>query len=628
MRTGDLIGGRYRLEDELGSGSGGVVWSAFDTKLMRTVALKRPHSAHEGDERELFLREAQNTAQVRHPNAICVYEAVDAGECWLVMEYLPSRSLDRILASDGPLPPERAARIGMQIAAALHAAHAVGVVHRDVKPGNILVADDDLAKLTDFGISVWREVTLTGEGKVNGTPAYVAPEVAQGLPATTASDVFSLGATLFAAVEGAPPFGRGHPDAILARARGGLIPGMHRAGPLAPALSKMLDSHGKRPSADQAREHLQKIADGWEPPRQDPVRRHPVHTWVAAAAAIGRPAHGWATTAAAIGRPAYAWVAAAAAIGRPAHGWVAAAVAIVVAVLVVWSSLPHQGQESGVPPAPVAARGPSPIIADERRADPCALMGEPALRRFGRTELLPQYANFDRCDVHVQAGDGAPVDVVVELTTAETPRRVRAFEVERLPSGDGRCERRVSVSDKYDAWLSARADTAEADLCAMADVVTEHAVQRLRQGSLPDRRPFVPASLAHADACALVDRAALGRVPGLASAQPIVGFGSWSCRWNSTADQTSLFVLFEQPQPLTAADGRRTRLSGRDAFVLTDGYGERGCAVRVAYRPFTDLHGQARVEIVIVVVSGDRPGRTYCRAATDLAKAAAANLPG
>jgi eukaryotic-like serine/threonine-protein kinase len=273
VRTGDLVSGRYRLEAMVGSGGHGVVWSAFDTVLERTVALKRSHSAPGDADRALLRHEAKHAARVHHPNAISVFDAVDDGECWLVLEYLPSTSLDRILATDVTLPPQRVATIGMQIAAALHAAHATGIVHRDVKPGNVLVAEGDLTKLTDFGVAVWRDVTLTSEGKITGTPAYVAPEVANGLPATPASDVFSLGATLFAAVEGVPPFGVGDPDAILARARRGRIAPMRRSGPLAEVLSDILECRmaRERPTAEQVRLRLMEVAGDWEPPRAKDV---------------------------------------------------------------------------------------------------------------------------------------------------------------------------------------------------------------------------------------------------------------------------------------------------------------------------------------------------------------------
>jgi serine/threonine protein kinase len=152
VRTGDVVDGRYRLEDHCGSGGCGVVWTAFDRKLKRTVALKRPHIMASQSDRLRFRREAETAAQVDHPNAVSVYDTVDGDDCWLVMEYAPATGLDRVLADTGMLPPIRVARIGVQIAAALSAVHAKDIVHRDVKPGNILVGENDFAKLTDFGI--------------------------------------------------------------------------------------------------------------------------------------------------------------------------------------------------------------------------------------------------------------------------------------------------------------------------------------------------------------------------------------------------------------------------------------------------------------------------------------------
>ena len=149
--VGRTIAERYRLEEHLGAGGMGDVWRATDLELQETVAMKRPR---EGDARH----EARIGAELSHPNVVTVHgTVVDGDEHWLVMEYLPSRSLAQIIEADGPIGPERAAKIGAQLASALSAMHAKGMVHRDVKPGNVLVADDDVAKLSDFGISRWAE---------------------------------------------------------------------------------------------------------------------------------------------------------------------------------------------------------------------------------------------------------------------------------------------------------------------------------------------------------------------------------------------------------------------------------------------------------------------------------------
>lgn len=212
---GDLIADRYRVVTRVGGGAMGVVWEATDEVLHRTVAVKEL-LLHEGmsdaqtdEATRRALREGRIAARLHHPNAISVYDVAEHdGRPCLIMEYLSSESLSDRLARERTLPPGDVARIGTQIASALAAAHAAGIVHRDVKPGNVLLADDGTAKLTDFGIShATGDGTVTATGVVAGTPAYLSPEVAQGNDAGFPSDVFSLGATLYSAVEGVPPFG-------------------------------------------------------------------------------------------------------------------------------------------------------------------------------------------------------------------------------------------------------------------------------------------------------------------------------------------------------------------------------------------------------------------------------------
>ena len=596
-----MIARRYRLEDEIGSGAGGVVWSALDTKLNRTVALKRPHGVRGAAERTQFRREAENAAQLHHPNVVSIFDIVDTDGCWLVLEYLPARGLDAVLADEGPLPPDRVIRIGAQLAAALHAAHAKGIVHRDVKPGNVLVTGTGLAKLADFGVSVWQDVTLTEDGKISGTAAYVAPEVADGRAATRASDVFSLGATLFAAVEGTPPFGTGDPDAVLARARRGRIPEMHRAGPLAAVLSDLLETRpGRRPTAEQARQRLMEIAGDWEPaPGQDPLPR----SW------WRRPAVYRAVTMAALAA---------------------------VAVFAAWNWLvpgaapePPAGQGGPVQPSASSTPVQPGVIGDPRTADPCSLANQSALRRFGGTELDPQYGNFNRCDVLVDTGGEEPVDVEIELAVADPPHPVRpgVFTVERHPRSDDACDRRVPVADDYDLWVTTKVDDPTVDLCAMADAATTSAVARLRKGPLSPRAPFDPASLANADACALLDGKALARLPGVDAVHPKIGFGNWDCRWDSTLDETGLHILFDHSQPPSADDGTPTRVSSHAAFVQADDYQDRSCSVKVVHRQISDQGGNPLDEMLIVIVSGDKPGQRFCPMATDFARAAAAKLP-
>ncbi len=258
-----LIAGRYRLVNRIASGGMGIVWQAWDELLQRPVALKqlRPQPGLSDAETELIsqraMREARITARLHHQHAVPVYDVVSYdGQPCLIMQYLPSTSLQTIVNDRGPVPPSEAARIGGQVAAALAAAHAAGIVHRDVKPGNVLITEDGSAKITDFGIShALGDTTLTSTGMVTGTPAYLAPEVARGDESDFSSDVFSLGATLYAATEGVPPFGNDqNPMAVLHKVASGQVNPPHHSGPLTPLLERMLaaDPADRPPMIDVA----------------------------------------------------------------------------------------------------------------------------------------------------------------------------------------------------------------------------------------------------------------------------------------------------------------------------------------------------------------------------------------
>lgn len=253
-----LIAGRYRLVSTLATGGMGVVWKGWDERLRRPVAIKQlrvqpglsPSEATTA--RDRVMREARNTARLHHPHAVPVYDVVEQdGEPCLIMEFLPSISLQESVRQRGTLPPAEVARIGSEIASALSAAHRVGIVHRDVKPGNVLLAEDGTTKLTDFGIShALGDATLTATGMLTGTPAYLAPEIARGQPASFASDVFSLGSTLYTATEGSPPFGQGdNAMAVLHRVASGDLRPPQRSGLLTPLLLRMLTPDpGARPT--------------------------------------------------------------------------------------------------------------------------------------------------------------------------------------------------------------------------------------------------------------------------------------------------------------------------------------------------------------------------------------------
>ncbi|TQM79113.1 serine/threonine protein kinase [Saccharothrix saharensis] len=267
------IAGRYRLTERIGTGGMGVVWRAEDQRLRRVVAVKELLSRIGFDQESIdrAVREGRIAARLSHPNVIALYDVVEHdGHPWLIMEYLPSRSLATVMTERGTLPADEVVRLGTQLANGLAAAHAAGVVHRDVKPGNVLVTEFGTVKVTDFGTSrAADEATVTASGMLVGTPAYLAPEVARGGKGEFPADVFALGATLYAALEGTPPFGvDGNTIALLHRVADGRFPPPRNAGPLEPVLMRLLDPNPEtRPTMAEAADMLRGVRfDGAAPP--------------------------------------------------------------------------------------------------------------------------------------------------------------------------------------------------------------------------------------------------------------------------------------------------------------------------------------------------------------------------
>jgi serine/threonine protein kinase len=247
--AGRVIAGRYRLESPVGRGAMGIVWRARDQLLDREVAVKEVQIADTltAEERanayQRTLREAKTAARLSHPGVVSVYDvASEEGRPWIVMELVNAHSLDQVLASDGPLSPRQTAEVGRQLLSALSVAHGAGVLHRDVKPSNVLLGTDGRAVLTDFGIATFQgDPKLTQTGMVMGSPGFTAPERIRGGGATPASDLWSLGATLYAAVQGHGPYeSRGGAITTMSAIINEDAPGAPAAGPLAGVIESLL----------------------------------------------------------------------------------------------------------------------------------------------------------------------------------------------------------------------------------------------------------------------------------------------------------------------------------------------------------------------------------------------------
>ena len=276
-----LVGGRYRLRTPLGSGGMGTVWRARDEVLDRDVAVKEitfPRGLTDADRAVLVertRREARAAARLDHPSAVTVYDVVDhEGAPFLVMELVEARTLADVVRDDGPLSPQQTAQVGLALLGALEAAHARGIVHRDVKPSNVMVRDDGRVVLTDFGIATSTgDSSITSTGMLLGSPAYIAPERARGRPPEPASDLWSLGATLFTAVEGRPPFSGDEPILTVTAVVTGDHEPFAAAGPLEPVLEGLLEKDpALRLDAAHARALLRPVAER----RSEPTRTLPV----------------------------------------------------------------------------------------------------------------------------------------------------------------------------------------------------------------------------------------------------------------------------------------------------------------------------------------------------------------
>jgi tRNA A-37 threonylcarbamoyl transferase component Bud32 len=270
-----LVAGRYRLQEPVGAGGMGRVWLARDEMLDRDVAVKEfvPPDWMTDAERDRLrvrtMREARSAARLNHPHVVRIYDVVHADDLpWIVMEYVPSRSLYQVIVQDGPLAPVAAARIGLDVLDALTAAHNAGVLHRDVKPHNVLIGHDGRVVLTDFGLATFvDDGMVTGPGLIVGSPQYVSPERAREGASTVEADLWSLGATLYCAVEGRSPYARESAMATLMALATEEPDRPVLAGPLLPVLDGLLQHDpAARLTADQIESQLRQIVAGGAAP--------------------------------------------------------------------------------------------------------------------------------------------------------------------------------------------------------------------------------------------------------------------------------------------------------------------------------------------------------------------------
>ncbi|MGW5101027.1 serine/threonine-protein kinase [Streptomyces sp. NPDC004100] len=280
-----LLAGRYRLGDVLGRGGMGTVWRAEDETLGRTVAVKElrfPSNIDEDEKRRLItrtLREAKAIARIRNNSAVTVFDVVDEDDRpWIVMELVEGKSLAEVIREDGLLEPRRAAEVGLAVLDVLRSAHREGILHRDVKPSNVLIADDGRVVLTDFGIAqVEGDPSITSTGMLVGAPSYISPERARGHKPGPAADLWSLGGLLYAAVEGTPPYDKGSAIATLTAVMTEPLDEPKNAGPLRDVIYGLLTKDPAQRLDDAgARALLNDVIRAPEPQVLEPTRVVPL----------------------------------------------------------------------------------------------------------------------------------------------------------------------------------------------------------------------------------------------------------------------------------------------------------------------------------------------------------------
>ncbi|MFF4799335.1 serine/threonine-protein kinase [Streptomyces sp. NPDC001351] len=468
-----VVDGRFELTARLGGGGMGMVWRATDLMLHRSVAIKEvrpsdPGLAEYDPEaarllRERVLREARALARVDHPNVVTIHHIVDGGPGtypWIVMELVTGGSLADRLAL-GPMNPIEAAGIGLEVLAALRAAHEAGIEHRDVKPANVLLRPDGRPVLTDFGIAAIRDATaLTATGSVIGTPDYMAPERVSGKDGGAASDLWSLAMMLYVAVEGHHPLRRGTTLATLAAVLTDDIPPPVKAGPLAEVLARVLVRDPQaRPDARQLERMLAGAARRTQTgtPTSFPLQPPAVPPWGSspqdAPPPYSPPPHSPPTAPVSAGRRRWTLLV------LPTAG-------AALAGVLVWTQLPGSGTHasggtgtrttgSGTTTSPSAGSTASPIAAEQTattdlltpqgiRTAIAAIEKETGRDRFGDLTVYPGYVSagvmVNGSDTAYDSytyrpGQGVQKDIINDkLTGGEKPVRLDGFDWDKVPS--------------------------------------------------------------------------------------------------------------------------------------------------------------------------------------------------
>ena len=647
----------YRIEALIGRGGAGVVYRATQLRLQRPAAVKllAPGLATDAEYRQRFEREARLAAALEHPHIVPVYDSGFAdGVLYLTMRYIDGPNLATAVRDNGPMDLQQTCDLLTGIAEALDSAHHAGLVHRDVKPGNVLIAAANQstgrkhAYLCDFGIArhVVSDSTLTTTGQFLGTVSYCAPEQLQRQAVDGCTDQYALACVAYYCLTGRAPFTGGDPAAVMfAHITAAPTPASAHNPDLPPAVDDVLARALAKHPTDRFDNcttfiHALAAATGPGAPPRELLPGHPgpagdpTETALpddAATSQIQPPQVRQKTRSRGL---------------RALLLLAIPALAAIVAAATLWVP-PAATNSSPTPPATAQATPPTstapPVpIRDPKQADPCALMSTEQLSGFGKVAAGPAIAVFfGRCVIVLSLSAGGTARIHASFialngrkTDARTEHGLPIFHGDASRPG---CLRSIVLSDQHIVSVAVEVSGGSADACAIADLVTTHAVKDLIERGVQYLHPASEDinSLRHQNACTLLDDQTLRRVPTLDPTRRFEGMGNWGCLWGNSQDDAefhppgvALDFLWTNRGAVREGE-RKIQLGGRDAFI---GYrnkrnGHTTCQVAIVHRSRPFSTGAPAHEIVRIEIYDSLPEAEKCALAEEFASVVVSKLP-
>jgi serine/threonine protein kinase len=650
----------YRIDALVGRGGVGVVYRATHLLLERPAAVKLLGAglAADPEYRRRFEREAHLAAGLEHPHIVPIYDAGYAeGVLYLAMRYIDGPNLATAIAGDGPMDLPRVCELLTGVAEALDSAHHAGLVHRDVKPANVLLTSPgqpqrrQRAYLCDFGIArrTASSSSLTTTGQFLGTLRYCAPEQIQGQLVDGRADQYALGCVIYECLTGRVPYPAEEPAAVMFAHLSAVPPRASAHNPALPAavddvIARALAKHPDQRFPD-CTTFVQALATAHHstapvlPSPAPPVPATPHSLIWPRSREDTPPPPTTPRTRSNLSRILFL-------LGLPL-------LALLIPAAMLWARPPADiGGATPPPPptpsipatspsAPPTSAAPAVPIGDPRLVDHCAFLDPAQLAGFGTPYAGPRIdGSFNQCVLHLSLSSGGKAEIGVSFiktnrTIPGSAEQRGSLRIVRATAAQVGCPRNILFPEEITVAVSARIHDVPGDVCAITDTVTENAVRILLERGVPQLpSPGEANSLRSQNACTVVDDQTLSRVPGLDPSRRYERFGGWGCpRGNNPYvdgfQPPAVDVFFQWVRPLTSDDGERVQVAGREVYIrrAVGGNGHTACYARVVHRDRPLSDGERAQEIVVLAVYAEIPESEQCRLARDVATAVISTLP-